>query len=79
MTAHPIPEHVRAAAVADYKASGDGYRAVAARHGISPSRLNVLVNGKRPKSRRKTWGADEIALTGGRWVNVRGVMRWETL
>ena len=78
MTAKPIPDHIRAAAVADFHASGDSYAVVAARHGISSSRLHRIVNPEPPKKRApKGWEDDEMALTGGRWVSVRGVMRWE--
>lgn len=72
----PSPE-TKAAAVADYLATRDPYAAVAARHGVSRSVLHSWVNGGPSKRRAKTWGADELALTGGRWVVVRGVQRWE--
>lgn len=78
MSSRKIPDDIRQAAVEDYKTSGDPYAVVAARHGISKSRLNALVRGPGAKRKPRTWGADEIGLTGGRWVNVRGVMRWET-
>lgn len=27
--------------------------------------------------RNHTFGADEVALTGGRWITVRGIQRWQ--
>lgn len=70
----PIPDHVRDAAVADYRTSGDSYKEVAKRHGISRSRLHALVNPEGVKKRKpKRWGAEEIEYVGG-WVNRGGVM-----
>ena len=77
-TGKPTPDAVRQAAVDDYRTSGDSYADVAARHGVSRGALHSWVNPTEPKKREpKTWAADELALTAGRWVNVRGVMRWQ--
>lgn len=56
----------RRAAVDDYNASGDTMTAVARRHGVSRNALTDWVRAE-----------EGVGLTGGRWVNVRGVMRWE--
>ncbi|MDR7253731.1 transposase-like protein [Nocardioides sp. BE266] len=72
-----IPDHIRTAAINDYRASGEPLATVARRHGVSKTALSSWIT---PQKKRgpKQWGADELALTGGRWVNVRGVMRWES-
>lgn len=77
-TGQKTPDDRRQAAVDDYTATREPYAVVAARHGISRSVLHAWVN-PRPDWKRgpKRWPVEEIALTGGRWVNVRGVMRWE--
>lgn len=67
MTYRDIPDEVRRAAVADFRA-GDNYTTVANRYGIARSTL-------------KGWlvtTADDIGLAGGRWVpNGRGVQVWQ--
>lgn len=77
-TGFRTPDDIRQAAIDDYLATGDPYHAVAARHGVSRAALHAWVNPNGGKKRTaKAWGADEIALTGGQWVVVRGVRRWE--
>jgi hypothetical protein len=77
-TGIPTPADIRQRAIDDYLAGSDPYAVVAARHGVSRASLHAWVNPDGVKKRKpKTWGADELALTGGRWVNVRGVMRWQ--
>lgn len=69
---------VKDAAIADYKESGDPYHVVAARHGVSRGALHSWVNPEGVKPRKKkTWEPDELELTGGQWVTVRGVKRWQ--
>ena len=69
MSSRYIDGDRRDAAIADYKTSGEPFKVVAARHGISSSALHSWVN---PEPRRKRdrglWGADEIELAGGRWI-----------
>lgn len=77
MIGRATPENIRAAAVADYRASGDPLAVVARRHGVSKTALSSWVNPRHKKRQRDVWSEAEVALTGGRWVNVRGVMRWE--
>ena len=40
----PIPDHIRAAAIADYYATGDTAKDVADRHGIARSTFSKWVN-----------------------------------
>jgi hypothetical protein len=70
---------VKDAAIADYKASGDAYHVVAARHGVSRSILHAWVNPDGvPPRRKKTWEPDELALTNGHWgPNSRGIQIWQ--
>lgn len=60
------PPEFRNRVLADYHQSGDRVSVVARRHGMSPSTLLNWIG-----------GTDDLALEGGRWVNVRGVQRWE--
>lgn len=71
MTTRIHPAEKRAAAVADYRDSGDTIAAVAARHGIARATLGNWAIGVR--------SSDDIALTGGRWVIDlrRRVQVWE--
>lgn len=72
----PTPA-TKAAAIADYRKSRESYADVAARHGISRATLHTWVNPTvRPKRGGFTWAEKDIVLTGGRWVNDRGIQRW---
>ena len=72
----PIPESVRRAAVADYKASGDSLGTVARKHGISKSALASWIKPKKRYPRKNYSECD--GLTGGRWVlNSRGIKVWQ--
>lgn len=73
------PAEVKDAAIADYRASGDPYYVVAARHGVSRGALHSWVNPEGVKPRKKkTWEPDEIALTNGHWgPNSRGIQIWQ--
>lgn len=74
----PVSPGTRAAAIADYNQSRDPYSVVAARHGVSSSTMHSWINPrKNTRGGGFSWRDEEVALTGGRWVNVRGVMRWE--
>lgn len=83
-TGKPIPEPIRTAAVDDYRSSGDSMTVVAKRHGVSKTALASWINPKtaswiNPKTstrNRKNYNECD-GLTGGRWVVVRGVRRWE--
>jgi transposase-like protein len=77
-TGIPIPDDIRAAAVADYLESGEPYAVVAARHGVTKSSLCDWVNPRRRRERSMRWAEEEIALTGGDWVVRRGVRRWQS-
>lgn len=72
-------DEAKDAAVADYRASGDTYRVVAARHEVSRSILHSWVNPDGvPPRKKKTWGSEEIALAGGHWgPNRRGIQIWQ--
>lgn len=64
----PTTIHAHAAAIADYRTSGDSYAVVAARHGISRSHLHGLVNPrKNTRGGRFTWRDEDLAYDGG-WV-----------
>lgn len=77
MSSRYVSDEKRAAAVADFHASGDAYYIVAARHNVSRSALHSWVNPKPHKPRGPwEWPEKEVALTGGRWVTVLGVKRW---
>lgn len=76
-TGKPISAAIRIAAINDYRTSGDSMQVVAARHGVSKTALSSWANPRPSKTRVRRWDEDEIALTGGRWVMVRGVKRWE--
>jgi transposase-like protein len=76
-TGIPIPDDIRAAAVADYLESGEPYAVVAARHGVTKSSLCDWVNPRRRRERAMRWTEEEIALTGGRWVGRGGIQVWE--
>lgn len=56
MSSRKIPDHVRNAAVEDYKTSGDNIAKVAARHNVPRSTLGHWVKHYRP--------ADELAYCG---------------
>lgn len=73
---HITPER-RAAAVADYRTSGDTYAAVSKRHGVSAAALNSWVNGMTNRPRKNYAECD--GLTDGRWVYcpLRRVQVWE--
>ena len=78
-TGTPIPDHIRAAAVADYLASPDSLTVTAARHGISKAALWSWVKQPDPRKRtRDVWTEEEIALNNGHWTpNSRGVQVWQ--
>ena len=61
------PPEFRNRVLADYHQSGDRPATVARRHNMQPSTLRNWIGND----------VDDLALTGGRWVNCRGVMRWE--
>lgn len=70
-----VDEATRAAAVADYRATGDPYYIVAARHGVSRSALHCWVNPNPRKPRGPfTWTEEEVAYVGG-W-ELRGGVRY---
>lgn len=83
MSARHVPDHIRRAAVADY-ADGMSTKQVAAKYGITDSTVHRYVTragiarslsaAKDIERRRRE---EELALTGGQWVNVRGVKRWQ--
>lgn len=78
-TGTPIPDHIRAAAVADYTNGSEPLITVAARHGVSKAALWSWV--KQPDPRKRTrdhWTEEEVALTDGHWTpNSRGVQVWQ--
>jgi hypothetical protein len=76
-TGIPIPDDIRAAAVADYLESGEPYAVVAARHGVTKSSLCDWVNPRRRRERSMRWTEEEIALTGGHWVGRAGTCIWQ--
>ncbi len=76
MTSRHLTPAARAAAIADYKASGDSYAVVAARHGMSRTHLHALVNPGKKRARKQA-EQEEVALTGGTWVRDGLVMRWQ--
>jgi hypothetical protein len=78
MSSRFYSDAVKGAAIADYKATRDPYRIVAARHGVSRGALHSWVNPDGvPPRKRKTWEPDEIAYTGG-W-ELRGGVRYPLL
>ncbi|WP_163168082.1 hypothetical protein [Arthrobacter sp. Alg241-R88] len=71
-------DHTKDAAIHDYLTTGDPYSVVDGRHGISRSALHAWVNPDGVKKRKpKTWGADEVALTGGHWTPKGGISVWQ--
>lgn len=73
--AHTVTAEARAAAVADYRATGDPYYVVGARHNVSRSALHSWCNPHPDKPRGPfTWPEDEVAYVGG-W-EVRGGVRY---
>lgn len=77
-TGKPISAAIRIAAINDYRNTGDSMTVVARRHGVSKTALSSWINPRPSKTRVRTYGADEVALTGGRWVGVGGIQRWES-
>jgi transposase-like protein len=60
-TGQPINETIRAAAIADYRASGESLLIVSRRHGVSKTALASWVN---PKSRQYRPTSEELAYVG---------------
>lgn len=72
-TGTPIPDEIRAAAIADLQNSGDSLRVVAKRNGVSRAALAAWISPRpatRPRNRK--WAEDEIAYYGG-WEVRRGI------
>ena len=82
MTA-PIPTVARRAIAEDYAAGMSGPD-IAKKYGIGQASVYRIVNVAVPPPKRLTRNdrskirrEEEFALTGGRWVPVRGIQRWE--
>lgn len=76
MIGRATPENIRAAAVADYRSSGEPLAVVARRHGVSKTALSSWVN---PRPRKPKANAEDFALRGGRWAldPIRRIQVWE--
>ena len=74
----PIPGHLRAAAIADYYATGDTAKDVADRHGIARSTFSTWVN---QRTGEETRAYEPLAYAGSTefdpsaWEVVGGVLR----
>lgn len=74
-TGRPIPDHIRDAAIADYKASGQSLLIVSRRHGVSKAALSSWIKpGHTKRVRKSPWSDAELAYIGG-WQVVGGVSR----
>lgn len=75
MSARHHTPATRAAAITDYKTSGDSMKAVAERHGISRSCLHAWIHGTPHNSTRdREWTDADLAYRGG-WMPVGLIQR----
>ena len=81
MRGRPTSPETRAAAVADYVTEGMSSSAVAEKHGVNPKSVTEWVRAAgevvRAPGAPAVISGQDVALTGGEWVRVGLVMRWQ--